>query len=71
MKKSSWMLLIGIVAIAAAFIGDAIVSNGILSFTDASDFGVWHYVAIVVAALLLVGGLVLVIVSRALHKKGK
>lgn len=70
MKKSSWMLLVGIASIAVAFIGDAIISNGILSFKDASAFGVWHYVAIA-AVILLVGGLALVVISRHLHKKGK
>ena len=71
MKKSSWMLLVGIASIAVAFIGDAIISNGILSFKDASAFGVWHYVAIAIAVTLLAGGLALVVISRHLHKKGK
>ena len=71
MKKSTWMLLIGIAAIVVAFVGDAILSNDILNFRDASNFGIWHYVAIAVAVILLVGGLTLVIVSRSLRKKGQ
>ena len=54
MKKSTWMLLIGIAAIVVAFVGDAILSNDILNFRDASNFGIWHYVAIAVAVILLV-----------------
>lgn len=71
MKKSVSFLIIGIVLILAALIGDAFISNRVLDFSDPSAFGMEHYIAIVVAALLLIIGIVFIVVSRKIAKKEK
>ncbi len=69
MKKSTVMLIVGILLIVADFIADAIVSNTVLDFSG--DLEVAHFVAIGVAAAVLLLGIGLIIYSRIVAKKEK
>ncbi len=71
MKKNVWMLLVGIALILVALVTDAFVSNTILDFSNASDLGAAHMIAIVIEALLIIAGIVVIIASRKMAKKEK
>ena len=71
MKKSTLLLIIGIILIVGTAIGDAVISNGILDFTDASAFGTEHYIVMGAAALLLIVGIAFIVASRKIAKKEK
>jgi hypothetical protein len=71
MKKSSLYLIIGIVLILVAFVGDAIISNTVLDFSSPDSLGVEHYICIAVTTLLIIVGIVFVVLSRKIAKKEK
>ena len=68
MKKKSLYLTVGILMIVFSLVLDTIVSNYILNFSDVALFSPAHWIAIVVAAILLIGGIVFIVLSRRLAK---
>ena len=71
MKKSAWLLIVGICIIVLTFVLDAFLSNSVLDMSEPSEFEATHYVAIVGAGLLVIAGIVMIIVSRKMAQKGK
>ncbi|MBE6982115.1 MAG: hypothetical protein E7437_07345 [Ruminococcaceae bacterium] len=70
MKKSTLLLIIGILLIAAIFVVDAFLSNSI-DFADASQFGATQYAIIAVEAAALIVAIALIVASRKVARKEK
>lgn len=71
MKKSTRLLMIGICIIILSFVADVIISDTFIDMTDPSAFGIVHYACIVLAGVLVIAGIVLIVISRKMSKKGK
>lgn len=71
MKKSTLQLLIGIAMILVTFVADTVLAGNFYDFSDPNSLGVAQIMIIVIEGVLLIGGIVLIVMSRKLAKKEK
>lgn len=70
MKKSKLQLLIGIAMILVALAAD-VLTGKVFDFSDPNGLGIAQIAVIVVMGVLLIGGIVLIVLSRKQAKKEK
>lgn len=71
MKKSTLLLILGIVLIALAFCVDAYISQNVLDFSQPELLRLPHYLCLAGFVLAIAAGIVLIVVSRKIAKKEK